>query len=1618
MANLRTRLSRSHYEATLRALRGRTNGSLSAKSSKAVLSLMALGLTGCKDSEGTPIYTSGGAAVKGPLANALVFIDLNGDGLLGAGELSTTTGVDGSYSFDTDDQALLLGDIVVKTNENTTDASSGQTLAGLTLTAKEGSTVVSPATTLIKTLLDADTAGTLTLAAVEAKVQAALGITADVDLSSFNPFTPDSDLVAAKQVEAVAQQIVAIVNTVSAAAEASGADKDSALSAAIEDLASQIDAAASASTSLNLADPTAINSVVSAVDAATGIVTDVNVAAAISNINSAIVTAVNSAVTLNDAREIFAIAQSSLTEAAVATAFGDTFIATQLGITSDVVALKSISSGAISITGNRVSVEESDEAISATGSLRLSDPDPTDAITYRVKEGSALLLGNSNPLGGTLTVGADGSWHYELDVTSDASKLALLQELQSKTYQGDLTSDDGAPALSNFQIVERFEVQIEKVDATVDSENPSITDATYADSTPIKKIVTVVINGVNDAVQALAEGEAISDVTDAFQGVAISEIDTSLYFIDNEVDAEDADGGATGAGDKLIFTALGLPEGLSIDPDTGIISGTPSNNIIGSFEIVVTATDIAGTSANQTFELTVNNTNDEPTLVSGVADQTVSEDTAFRLDTSEVFADADIQFNGYASNNLEDEKLTFSVKLEDGNALPNWLSFDATSGVFSGIPENGDVGSISVDLTATDIAGLSVTDNFLITVSNVNDVPTASNKTGVTLGDQNTLTIDASYLTGKIADDDIGDTLKVVSVSVTSGGGAVVETSAGSGVWTYTPADVDADTSVVLQYTVADIAGATATANIEVNVVDAIPVAEAVDEDTASVVVGYTGGTVTLNAGQESKGSLDGSTFTPAANFNGTVEFTIVLDSDGTALPGILVINQVNDAATGDVAISGVAKEDQTLAADVSGIADADDVGEFGYQWKANGVAVEGATEATYTLTQAEVGSAITVTASFTDGDGNAESKTSAATTPVENVNDLPVGSVSISDASPTEDQTLTVSNDLTDEDGLGTISYQWYADNVVIAGATGASLTLTDEALVGKAITVTATYTDGAGTPETKTSAATSVVSNVNDVPTASNKTGVTLGDQNTLTIDASYLTGKIADDDIGDTLKVVSVSVTSGGGAVVETSAGSGVWTYTPADVDADTSVVLQYTVADIAGATATANIEVNVVDAIPVAEAVDEDTASVVVGYTGGTVTLNAGQESKGSLDGSTFTPAANFNGTVEFTIVLDSDGTALPGILVINQVNDAATGDVAISGVAKEDQTLAADVSGIADADDVGEFGYQWKANGVAVEGATEATYTLTQAEVGSAITVTASFTDGDGNAESKTSAATTPVENVNDLPVGSVSILGTPEDGATLAVETSAISDEDGLGAFVYQWQENGSDILGANEETFVISRDLIGSVVSVKVSYTDQQNNAEDVISLETDLVEPSASSYVVNGTVVDNGSKNFTVILSLDSDNAENLTSIFGYSLKFDIEGESTSSDPSVLQIGAIGNKFASPADLFDGGDLASYYQQQFVADTRGDPLISDTPWSISGAGALAMVTSLDSYLEGGDLAGYELTDYIGSSAEIMSLNFTIDNDIVDFDLIVSGTVSDGNSNTETIVNLALDII
>ena len=104
------------------------------------------------------------------------------------------------------------------------------------------------------------------------------------------------------------------------------------------------------------------------------------------------------------------------------------------------------------------------------------------------------------------------------------------------------------------------------------------------------------------------------------------------------------------------------------------------------------------------------------------------------------------------------DTLTLSATLADGSPLPAWLSFDPSTHTFSGTPLNGDVGSLSIRVTATDTAGASATQDFPVTVANANDGPVAS----VQLPDQSR-NEDAgfSFTVGgnSFSDADVGDTL-------------------------------------------------------------------------------------------------------------------------------------------------------------------------------------------------------------------------------------------------------------------------------------------------------------------------------------------------------------------------------------------------------------------------------------------------------------------------------------------------------------------------------------------------------------------------------------------------------------------------------------------------------------------------------------------------------------------------------------------------------------------------------------------------------------------------------------------------------------------------------------------
>ena len=120
-----------------------------------------------------------------------------------------------------------------------------------------------------------------------------------------------------------------------------------------------------------------------------------------------------------------------------------------------------------------------------------------------------------------------------------------------------------------------------------------------------------------------------------------------------------------------------------------------------------------GSIDTETISITVTGTNDVPTVANAIADQGATEGQPFSFTlAADTFADVDAS-----------DTLTLTAP-----ELPAWLSFDAQTRTFSGIPAHSDAGTYDVTVTATDSSGALVSDAFQITVGDVNQPPVFSSQ--------------------------------------------------------------------------------------------------------------------------------------------------------------------------------------------------------------------------------------------------------------------------------------------------------------------------------------------------------------------------------------------------------------------------------------------------------------------------------------------------------------------------------------------------------------------------------------------------------------------------------------------------------------------------------------------------------------------------------------------------------------------------------------------------------------------------------------------------------------------------------------------------------------------------
>lgn len=407
-----------------------------------------------------------------------------------------------------------------------------------------------------------------------------------------------------------------------------------------------------------------------------------------------------------------------------------------------------------------------------------------------------------------------------------------------------------------------------------------------------------------------------------------------------------------------------------------------------------------------------------------------------------------------------------------------------------------------------------------------------------------------------------------------------------------------------------------------------------------------------------------------------------------------------------------------------------------------------------------------------------------------------------------------------TDEDGeTPTYSYQWYrADDgagtnlAAIGSATTNSYTLTTSD-AHKYIRVVVTADDGAGSADQRATSAYTAVSN--SAPSHSVVPAITGTARVGSSLNASSGSWSDADGDSPSySYQWYRADDNSGTGEAAIATATNSSYTLTTADAHKYLKVVVTADDGNGSSDQSAASLRTAVVNSAPANTALPVVSGSNVVGGV-----LNATSGSWSDADGdspnysyqwksgsnaigtnsSSYTLTASEAHTTITVVVTANDGksgtaSATSAGTVVTNTAPANSALPVISGNLVEGGALTTTDGGWSDTDGDGmSYGYQWRANGSAI-GTNSSGYTLTGSEVGKAISVVVTASDGQGGSTSATSLVTAAVDTDLD------------GDGVGDAVDTDI--DGDGIDN---SWESaNGLDPLDGSDA----SGDLDGDGVS------------------------------------------------------------------------------------------------------------------------------------------------------------------------------------------------------------
>ncbi len=391
-----------------------------------------------------------------------------------------------------------------------------------------------------------------------------------------------------------------------------------------------------------------------------------------------------------------------------------------------------------------IATDDSGASVPTTFTWTVTNPGPTANDDSGFTDEATSTLGNviigsdSDPDGDTLTVNAVNGLPANVGSVVNGSSGGQFVINSDGSYTFDPNGD--------FEDLDRFELRTSTVTYTITDGEGGTDSAT----------LTITVNGINDV--PVVSGTIPSQTND--DADTITAVDVTSAFSDPE-------------GDTLIYTATGLPAGLTLDLNSGQITGTIDNSASqggplsdGVYLVEVIATDDSGASVPTTFTWTVTNPGPTANDDSGFTDEATST-----LGNVIIGSDSDPDGDTLTVNAVNGLPANVGSVVNGSNGGQFTINSDGSytfdpNGNFEDL-DVGELRNTTVTYTITDREGGTDSATLTITVNGINDVPVVSGTIPAQANDDAD-TITAVDVTSAFSDPE-GDTLIYTATGLPAG---------------------------------------------------------------------------------------------------------------------------------------------------------------------------------------------------------------------------------------------------------------------------------------------------------------------------------------------------------------------------------------------------------------------------------------------------------------------------------------------------------------------------------------------------------------------------------------------------------------------------------------------------------------------------------------------------------------------------------------------------------------------------------------------------------------------------------------------------------------------------------